>query len=243
MRSLLEAHGYDVHVVERRRPAAPCIEAFAHDARRLLRADPRDPGDGARSGRRGPRPRWPAIVLRTPKGWTGPKVVDGVPVEGTFRAHQVPLANVAHATRSTSQMLEEWMRSYRPEELFDGGGRLVAELAALAPRGDRRMGANPHANGGRLLRRPASCPTSASTRSPVDTRRRASTSRRAGSASCCATSTRDNPAHELPPLLPRRDQLATGSAPSSTVENRCFEEPIIPIDDHVAPDGRVMEVL
>jgi xylulose-5-phosphate/fructose-6-phosphate phosphoketolase len=89
-------------------------------------------------------------VLRTPKGWTGPKVVDGLPVEGTFRAHQVPLANVRDNPDHLRQ-LEEWMRSYRPEELFDDDGRLVPELAKLAPDGDRRMGANPHANGGRLL--------------------------------------------------------------------------------------------
>ena len=91
------------------------------------------------------------IVLRTPKGWTGPKEVDGLPVEGTWRAHQVPLA----ATRENPEhlaLLERWMRSYRPEELFDDDGRPVAAIRALAPAGDRRMGANPHANGGELLR-------------------------------------------------------------------------------------------
>jgi len=97
------------------------------------------------------RPRWPMIVLRTPKGWTGPKNVDGVPVEGTFRSHQVPLAGIAEKPEHL-RMLEAWMKSYRPEELFDGRGRLQAELAELAPRGPRRMSANPHANGG-LLRR------------------------------------------------------------------------------------------
>jgi len=97
------------------------------------------------------RPRWPAIVLQTPKGWTGPKVVDGKPVEGTFRAHQVPLAAV-RTNPAHLKLLEEWMRSYRPEELFDKGGRLRPELAELAPKGPRRMGANPNANGGTLLR-------------------------------------------------------------------------------------------
>jgi xylulose-5-phosphate/fructose-6-phosphate phosphoketolase len=96
------------------------------------------------------RPRWPMIVLRSPKGWTGPKVVDGLRIEGTFRAHQVPMlvdsAHVAHVA-----LLEAWMKSYRPEELFDRNGRLLPELADLAPKGDRRMGANPHANGGLLL--------------------------------------------------------------------------------------------
>jgi xylulose-5-phosphate/fructose-6-phosphate phosphoketolase len=96
------------------------------------------------------RPRWPMIVLNSPKGWTGPKIVDGLQVEGTFRAHQVPLhpnANPEHL-----KLLEDWLRSYRPEELFDERGRLKPELAELAPKGDRRMGANPHANGGMLLR-------------------------------------------------------------------------------------------
>jgi xylulose-5-phosphate/fructose-6-phosphate phosphoketolase len=97
------------------------------------------------------RPRWPAIVLRTPKGWTGPKVVDGKPVEGTFRAHQVPLAEV-RTNPAHLKLLEEWLRSYRAEELFDESGRLKPELAALAPKGTRRMGANPQANGGALLR-------------------------------------------------------------------------------------------
>ncbi len=97
------------------------------------------------------RPRWPMIVLNTPKGWTGPKVVDGQRVEGTFRAHQVPLSAPREHPEHL-RMLESWMKGYRPEELFDAGGRLLPELAELAPAGERRMGANPHANGGVLLR-------------------------------------------------------------------------------------------
>ena len=97
------------------------------------------------------RPRWPMIVLRSPKGWTGPKEVDGLPVEGTFRAHQVPLLVDAEHPEHVQQ-LESWMKSYKAEELFDQNGRLMPELAELAPQGDRRMGANPHANGGILLR-------------------------------------------------------------------------------------------
>ncbi len=104
----------------------------------------------ARSGEQTERPVWPMIVLRTPKGWTGPKVVDGKQVEGTWRAHQVPLAET-HDNPAHRAQLEEWLRSYRPEELFDGHGALRPELRALAPRGDRRMSANPHANGGLLL--------------------------------------------------------------------------------------------
>ncbi|WP_239479453.1 phosphoketolase family protein [Lichenicola cladoniae] len=97
------------------------------------------------------RPRWPMIVLRSPKGWTGPRMVDGLKVEGTFRAHQVPLL-VDHAHAEHVSQLESWMRSYKPEELFDAQGRLLPELAALAPQGNSRMGANPHTNGGQLLR-------------------------------------------------------------------------------------------
>ena len=105
----------------------------------------------ARASTKSPRPRWPMIVLRSPKGWTGPKTVDGLKNEGTFRAHQVPiLVDAAHPQHVED--LERWMRSYRAEDLFDGNGRLMPELAALAPVGDRRMGANPHTNGGALLR-------------------------------------------------------------------------------------------
>jgi xylulose-5-phosphate/fructose-6-phosphate phosphoketolase len=98
------------------------------------------------------RPLWPMIVLATPKGWTGPKIVDGQPNEGTFRSHQVPLSISDHSPPEHLQQLEAWLRSYRPQELFDAQGRLLPELAALAPTGARRMGANPHANGGLLLR-------------------------------------------------------------------------------------------
>ena len=105
----------------------------------------------AREGGGHQRPRWPMVVLRTPKGWTGPKEVDGVQIEGTFRAHQVPLTGFAEHPDHVG-ILEEWMRSYRPDELFDATASSPPDIAALAPRGDRRMSANPHANGGLLLR-------------------------------------------------------------------------------------------
>lgn len=114
-------------------------------------ADIRQFQSDARSGKSTHRPRWPVIVLRSPKGWTGPVQVDGIPIEGTFRSHQVPLLVDANHVGHVAA-LEAWMKSYRPEELFDVKGRLIPELAALAPTGDRRMGANPHANGGMLLR-------------------------------------------------------------------------------------------
>jgi xylulose-5-phosphate/fructose-6-phosphate phosphoketolase len=107
--------------------------------------------DQARAGKPGERPRWPMIVLRTPKGWTGPKRVDGKKIEGTWRSHQVPLAGIGTNPEHLAA-LEQWMKSYRPEELFDQHGTLKPSIAALAPKGNRRMGANPHANGGQFLR-------------------------------------------------------------------------------------------
>ncbi len=120
------------------------------DALDRVVADIRRIQSEARANSKTPRPRWPMIVLRSPKGWTGPKVVDGLPVEDTFRSHQVPLHPARHPHHLG--LLEEWLRSYKPQELFDDTGRLKAELADLAPKGIRRMGANPHANGGMLLR-------------------------------------------------------------------------------------------
>jgi xylulose-5-phosphate/fructose-6-phosphate phosphoketolase len=122
---------------------AAALDRAVADIRRIQHA--------AREGGERTRPRWPMIVLRSPKGWTGPKVVDGRQIEGTFRSHQVPLA-VDPAHPGHLALLEQWMKSYRPEELFDEAGRLRPELAQLAPSGTRRMGANPHANGGLLLR-------------------------------------------------------------------------------------------
>ncbi len=147
---LLRGYGYEPYFVEGDDPR-PMHQLMAATLDDVVGRDP-----AASRRRRAPsgfseRPRWPMIVLRSPKGWTGPKVVDGKPVEGTFRAHQVPLSDIA-SNPEHLQMLEDWMRSYRPEELFDDAGRLRPELAELAPEGERRMGANPHANGGLLLR-------------------------------------------------------------------------------------------
>lgn len=122
---------------------AAIMQQVIEDIRRIQRQ--------ARSQQDATRPRWPMIVLKSPKGWTGPLLVDGGRVEGTFRAHQVPLL-VDDAHPDHLHQLERWMKSYRPEELFDAQGRFLQELSELAPKGDRRMGANPHANGGRLLR-------------------------------------------------------------------------------------------
>jgi xylulose-5-phosphate/fructose-6-phosphate phosphoketolase len=145
----LRGCGWTPHFVEGDDPEqmhqlmAGTLDEVIEDIKRL-QGDARRTGDPT-------RPRWPMIVLRSPKGWTGPKVVDGLAIEGTFRSHQVPLL-VDSDHPDHVPLLEAWMRSYRPAELFDEGGRLLPELAELAPAGDRRMGANPHTNGGMLLR-------------------------------------------------------------------------------------------
>ncbi len=142
-------NGYVPYFVEGSEPEA-MHQAMAATMDKVI-AEIRRIQTDARTGGVTDRPRWPMIVLRSPKGWTGPKVVDGKKVEGTFRAHQVPMGEMAtHPGHVT--ILEDWMRSYKAEELFDTAGRLRPELAELAPAGERRMGANPHANGGLLLK-------------------------------------------------------------------------------------------
>ena len=145
---LLRGYGYDPHFVEGDDPAL-VHQALAGTLDTIL-ARIQEIQHEARSGGEAPdRPRWPMIVFRTPKGWTGPKFVDNKPVEGTWRAHQVPIADFKNPEHL--RQLEDWMKSYRPQELFDENGKFREELAALAPTGQRRMGANPHANGGTLL--------------------------------------------------------------------------------------------
>jgi xylulose-5-phosphate/fructose-6-phosphate phosphoketolase len=147
---LMRGCGWEPYFVEGRDPTAmhQRMAAILDQAVQAIR----ELQGRARSQAGTERARWPMIVLRTPKGWTGPKRVDGVPIEGTFHAHQVPIAVGPGAPKRHLRLLEDWLRSYRPEELFDEHGRLLSELAELAPAGERRMGANPHANGGLLLR-------------------------------------------------------------------------------------------
>ena len=146
---LLRGYGYTPYFVEGHEPEAmhrlmaATLDEVVAEIRRI-QSDARERGVTE-------RPHWPMIVLKTPKGWTGPKEVDGLPVEGTYRAHQVPLSEPTEHPEHL-KILEAWMRSYRPEELFDESGRLIPELRELAPKGERRMGANPRANGGILLR-------------------------------------------------------------------------------------------
>jgi xylulose-5-phosphate/fructose-6-phosphate phosphoketolase len=149
LEQLLRGYGWIPHFVEGHDPM-PMHEAMAATLDTVVEQIRQIQAD-ARTGGKTERPRWPMIVLASPKGWTGPKTVDGKANEGTFRAHQVPLSDPAKNPEHLRQ-LETWLRSYRPEELFDEQGRLKPELAALAPVGERRMGANPNANGGLLLR-------------------------------------------------------------------------------------------
>jgi len=146
---LLRGYGWTPHYVEGHEPE-PMHEAMATTLDAVVEQIRQIQHDARGGGQIG-RPRWPMIVLVSPKGWTGPKVVDGKQIEGSFRAHQVPLSNPA-GNPEHLRLLEQWLRSYGPQELFDAQGRLKPELAELAPQGNRRMGANPHANGGLLLR-------------------------------------------------------------------------------------------
>ena len=185
------------------------------------------------------RPRWPVIVLRSPKGWTGPRFVDGVQVEGTFRAHQIPLPGVRERPDHLRQ-LEEWMRSYRPEELFDAEGRIDPAIAALAPVGDRRMGANPHANGGRL-RRDLDLPDFRAYAVPV----KAPGTEMSEATRVLGEFLRD--------VMRANPGIFRVMGPDETASNRLdalFEATdrawvatTLPTDDHLAVDGRVMEVL
>src|SRR6202046_806959 len=147
---LLQGCGWTPLFVEGDDPM-PMHEAMAGTLDTVIEMIRQIQADARKSPDTVPRPRWPMIVLVSPKGWTGPKIVDGKRIEGSFRSHQVPITDPATNPKHLKQ-LEDWLRSYRPEELFDEGGRLKAELAALAPDGDKRMGANPNANGGLLLR-------------------------------------------------------------------------------------------
>jgi len=147
---LLHGYGWTPYFVEGHDPM-PMHQAMAATLDEAIEAIRRIQADARKSPDTAERPRWPLIVLISPKGWTGPKMIDGKRIEGTFRSHQVPLTDPAQNPEHLQQ-LEEWLRSYRPAELFDEAGKLRSELAALAPSGERRMGANPNANGGMLLR-------------------------------------------------------------------------------------------
>jgi xylulose-5-phosphate/fructose-6-phosphate phosphoketolase len=237
LRELLEGYGYHPHFVTGADPPlvhqrmAEVLDEVVPEIHSIQRT--------AREGNDPSRPRWPMIVLRTPKGWTGPKEVDGLPVEGTFRAHQVPITQVRENPEHLA-LLESWLRSYRPAELFDEEGALVPELKALPPKQHRRMSANPHSNGGLLLR-DLSLP---------DFRNYGVEVEQPGVANAEATRVLGEFLRDVTAANPNTFRLFGPDETASNrlsavfeVTNRTFDAQIVPSDDHLAPDGRVMEVL
>ncbi len=237
LESLLRGYGYTVHTVEGHDPKlvhqqlAATLDTVIGEIRAIWRRA-REEGDLT-------RPAWPVIVFKTPKGWTGPKVVDGLPVEGTWRAHQVPL-DAARTNPEHLAQLESWMRSYKAEELFDSNGTLRPEIARLAPHGDRRMSANPHANGGLLLRE-LNLPDFRDYAVPVP---------EPGTTEAEATRVlgtwlrdviRDNPSNFR--IFGPDETESNRLGAVYEVTNKVFEGTIVPEDNHLAPDGRVVEVV
>ena len=239
LRQLLEGYGHEPIFVEGSEP----LKMHRQMAAALDRAFDRigEIQRAARSGAVNAAIRWPMIVLRSPKGWTGPKVVDGKKVEGFWRSHQVPIAEV-RTNNSHRRLLEEWMRSYRPVELFDDAGRLLPELRALAPEGDKRMGATPHANGGRLrreLERPDWRKHALEVPSPGASTGEAT---RALGAYLADVLRLNAEARNFRIMGP--DETASNRLDAVfEVTDRTWMEPIEPFDEHLARDGRVMEVL
>jgi xylulose-5-phosphate/fructose-6-phosphate phosphoketolase len=238
LRSLFEGYGYNPYFVEGRDPkevhnelAAVLDEAVAEIKR--IWADARTKGFQG-------RPAWPMIVFRTPKGWTCPAEIDGKKCEDYWRAHQVPMGDMDKPEHI--KILEQWMKSYRPEELFDASGRFKPELAELAPKGERRMSANPHANGGLLmrdLRMPDFRDYAVNVPSPGATT--------AESTRVMGKFLRDvmklNMDHQNFRLFSPDENNSNRWQDVLEVTNRCYVAEIYPEDDHLAPDGRVMEVL
>ena len=229
--ALFEGYGWNPLLVSGDDPA------LVHEALAAALDKALDAIAAARTARA--RPQWPMIVLRTPKGWTCPREVDGVQVEDTWRAHQVPVTGVRD-NPAHLQILEDWLRSYRPEELFDEHGRLVPDLAELAPRGERRMSANPHANGGVLLRN-LDLPDFRDYAVAVDepgTRSSEATRVLGGFLRDVIARNGDNFRLFGP------DETASNRLDDVfSVTNRAWDAETKPTDDHLAPDGRVMEVL
>jgi xylulose-5-phosphate/fructose-6-phosphate phosphoketolase len=239
VREVLEGHGYEVCFVEGDEPMS-MHQAFAETLETCynkIRAYQKDAREHGFQG----VPRWPMIVLRSPKGWTGPKELDGVPIEGTWRAHQVPIEDVK-SNPEHLQKLEAWMRSYKPEELFDEQGHFRPELAALAPKGERRMGANPNANGGKLLvdlNLPDFTEYAVAVKKPAT--EYYGNTRPLGAFVRDIFARNTNPANFRFMCPDETNSNRLGDV--FTSENRTWEEKIIPIDDHLSHDGRVMEVL
>jgi xylulose-5-phosphate/fructose-6-phosphate phosphoketolase len=236
--SLLTGYGYRPILVEGSEPAAmhqrmaAALDEAIADIRGIQQRARRD---GAEQ-----RPRWPMVVLRSPKGWTGPRSVDGLKTEGHWRSHQVPFGDLSNPDHL--QLLEQWMKSYRPHELFEPGGAPKAELLALAPKGARRMGANPHANGGLLLR---------DLRMPDFTQRAVAVTR-PGQTIASATQVMGGLLRDVLELnretrnfrIVGPDETASNKLSAVfEVTDRAWMAKRLPDDDHLAPDGRVMEIL
>src|SRR6059058_2972627 len=235
---LFSGYGYKPHVVEGHEPEsmhqlmAATLDIIIEEIHAIQ--------NEARSKGSTTLPFWPMIILRSPKGWTGPKFVDGKPVEGTWRAHQVPVADLEKPEHL--KILEDWMRSYQPEELFDHNGKLIPELADLAPSGDRRMGANPHANGG-LLRKALIMP---------DFRKYAVPVQKPGTENAESTRVLGTFLRDVMELN-RQSRNFRVFGPDETASNRLdalyevtqkeWMEPVLATDEDLSRDGRVLEVL
>jgi len=235
--ALFRGYGYEPHLVAGDDPATmhqtfaatldACLDRIAE-----IQAHARESGDAT-------RPAWPMIILRSPKGWTGPKEIDGKPIEGYWRSHQVPFAD-AHSDAGHLQVLEEWLRSYRPEELFDADGAPHEDIATLHPGGERRMSATPHANGGLLLQ-PLDLP---------DFRDYAVEVPVPGTGAVESTAVLGQWLRDVMRQNMDRFRLFAPDENSSNrlqaameVTDRAWNAEIIDIDDHLAPDGRIMEIL
>jgi xylulose-5-phosphate/fructose-6-phosphate phosphoketolase len=235
--ALLRGFGHEPYFVEGDQPEAlhqemaGTLDAVVGEIRRIQH--------DAREGGNRERPRWPMIVLRTPKGWTGPKEADGQPAEGSFRSHQVPLADLSNRPDHVSE-LEAWLHSYRAEELFDERGALVPELAALAPRGERRMGANPTANGGLLLRE-LSLPDFRHFAVDVAVPATSSSEATRVLGVFLRDVVRNNP--DTFRLFGPDETASNRLSAVFEATGRTWEERVEPADDHLSPDGRVMEIL
>ncbi len=239
--SLFTGHGYRPVLIEGGFDGEPPLDVHRRMASALDGAfeDIREIQESARSHGVRSRPVWPMLILKTPKGWTGPKVVDGLPVEGTFRSHQLPLAAVRTNPEHLAQ-LETWLRSYRPEELFDADGRPVETIGDLAPSGELRMSANPHANGGLLLsdlELPDFCDYGVDVASPGAVIREAT--RVLGDF--LRDTIRANPSNFR--LFGPDETSSNRLQDVFEVTDRTWEAELQPGDDHLSPDGRVMETL
>ncbi len=236
---LFNGYGYGAHFVEGQEPElmhqlmAATLDTVIEEIQAVQNT--------ARKGRQDGVPIWPVVILRTPKGWTGPKVVDGKPAEGSWRSHQVPLSDLASKPEHL-KMLEQWMKSYGPEELFDAEGKLIAPLQELPPKGNRRMGANPHANGGQLLRELIL----------PEIRDYALEVQKPGAQFAEATRVLGNFLRDVMTLNAKSNNFRV-FGPDETESNRLgalyevtdkvFMGPVLSTDEQTSPNGRVMEFL